>query len=143
MQGEKLRRQRSIIDLLRHDTISSQEELRRKLKEVGISVTQATLSRDLKELGVVKVVGSQGEYQYAASEIARDAPVVTCEVSGNLVVVRTSVGMAPAVAYRIDAMKQSEILGTVAGENTLLVVVAEDADIQRVREYLWAHLNEV
>ena len=106
--------------------------------EKGLSVTQATLSRDLKELGVIKTVDDQGEYKYTFRENRRAPFFKSCEVSGNLVVVRTDAGMAPAVAYRIDEMGLAGVLGTVAGEDTLLAVVADGHDARQVKRELGA-----
>ena len=134
---EKTERQRQIVELLQSELISSQEELRVKFEGLGVKVTQATLSRDLKELNVVKAVTEQGRYKYAILENWVGLPIRLCEVSGNLLVVHTDAGMAPAVAYKIDGMELAGVLGTVAGEDTLLAVVAEGYDARRVRKQLW------
>ncbi len=134
---DKRERQRQIVQLLQSERISSQEELRGRLERLGVKVTQATLSRDLKELNVVKTVTEQGRYKYAILESWVGLPIRLCEVSGNLLVVHTDAGMAPAVAYKIDEMELAGVLGTVAGEDTLLAVVAEGYDARRVRKRLW------
>ncbi len=134
---DKRERQRQIVQLLQSERISSQEELRGKLEGLGVKVTQATLSRDLKELNVVKTVTEQGRYKYAILESWVGLPIRLCEVSGNLLVVHTDAGMAPAVAYKIDELELAGVLGTVAGEDTLLAVVAEGYDARRVRKQLW------
>ncbi len=103
----------------------------------GFEVTQATLSRDLKELHVVKTTGEDGEYKYAIMEEIPGLQIASCDISGNLLVMHTDPGMAPAVAYRVDALRVAGILGTVAGEDTLLVVVAEGYDARKVRKDLW------
>ena len=134
---DKRERQRQIVQLLQSERISSQEELRGKLDTLGVTVTQATLSRDLKELNVVKTVTEQGKYKYAVLESWVGLPIRLCEVSANLLVVHTDAGMAPAVAYKIDEMELAGVLGTVAGEDTLLAVVAEGYDARCVRKQLW------
>lgn len=132
MQVEKARRHQAILDLIRREVIASQTDLRDELSKLGFEVTQATLSRDLRELGVVKQAGPRGLYKYAVPERAGASPVVSCRVSGNIVVLRTDVGLAPRVAYQVDALQLSEVLGTVAGEDTLLVVIDEEAPRERV-----------
>lgn len=134
---DKGRRQQLIVQLLQSERVSSQEELRSKLEKLSVKITQATLSRDLKELNVVKTVTDQGKYKYVILENWVGLPIRLCEVSGNLLVVHTESGMAPAVAYKIDEMGLAGVLGTVAGEDTLLAVVAEGYDARRVRKELW------
>ncbi len=138
MYREKEKRHQAILDLVDRTNLSSQENLRKRLETIGFEVTQATLSRDLKELNVVKTTGEDGEYKYAImEEIPIFFQIASCDVSGNLLVLHTDPGMAPAVAYRVDALRLAGILGTVAGEDTLLVVVAEGYDARKVRKDLW------
>ena len=137
MYREKEKRHRTILDLVDRTSISSQESLRKRLLKLGFEVTQATLSRDLKELHVVKTTGEDGEFKYAIMEEIPAFQIASCDISGNLLVLHTDPGMAPAVAYRVDALRLAGILGTVAGEDTLLVVVAEGYDARKVRKNLW------
>ncbi len=137
MYREKEKRHRTILDLVDRTSISSQESLRKRLLKLGFEVTQATLSRDLKELHVVKTTGEDGEFKYAIMEEIPAFQIASCDISGNLLVLHTDPGMAPAVAYRVDALRLAGILGTVAGEDTLLVVVAEGYDARKVRKDLW------
>jgi transcriptional regulator of arginine metabolism len=132
----KTSRQHVIITLLDEETISTQEELRRTLSSRGFDVTQATLSRDLKELGVVKRSTENGLYKYAIDDTSREIPLTSCEATGNLIVVKTETGLAAAVAYKIDAMGLDSILGTVAGEDTLLVVLRKGAEAESIRKDL-------
>lgn len=134
MHLEKTERQRAIIELLDAEVVSSQEALREKLGEAGFDVTQATLSRDLRELGFVKVVAPGGEYQYVRAEPGEGETIISITVSRNLLVIKTKPGMAPPIAYRIDDLGWAEILGTVAGENTLFVVLSEDCDPSQIKE---------
>ncbi len=137
MYREKEKRHQAILDLVDRTNLSSQENLRKMLGTRGFAVTQATLSRDLKELHVVKTTGEDGEYKYATMEEVPGSQISSCDISGNLLVMHTDPGMAPAVAYRVDALRLAGILGTVAGEDTLLVVVAEGYDARKVRKDLW------
>ena len=137
MYREKEKRHQAILDLVDRTNLSSQENLCKMLGTRGFEVTQATLSRDLKELNVVKTTGEDGEYKYAIMEEIPGLQIASCDISGNLLVMHTDPGMAPAVAYRVDALRMAGILGTVAGEDTLLVVVAEGYDARKVRKDLW------
>ena len=134
---DKQKRQRKILQLINNEAISSQETLRKKLINLGHSVTQATLSRDLRELSIIKRGSRKGEYKYAKLESSKGFSILRCDVSENILVFQTEPGLAPAVAYKVDALKLDGILGTVAGENTLLAVVAEGYDAQDMRMELW------
>ena len=83
MHTEKANRQQTIMELLERELIPNQEELRKMLKKKGLEVTQATLSRDLRELGVVKRVTGEGSYRYSRPSGSGGAPLVRCQVSGN------------------------------------------------------------
>lgn len=137
---DKIRRHQAIIEILGQGKVSSQEILREMLAARGIKVTQATLSRDFRELGIGKSVAEDGGYRYAVQGLASEGPIASCEVGGSLLVMKTEPGLAPAIAYRIDGLHLKGVLGTVAGENTLLVVVAEDHEPESVREQLWKHI---
>ena len=130
----KVRRQRRIVQLLRSRAISSQEELAELLARHGEKVTQATLSRDLEDLGAVKV-RENGHVVYRLSEappasddwLERMLQEFALEVSssGNLVVVRTPPGGANAVARALDNAGMKDVIGTVAGDDTIMVVCRE------------------
>jgi transcriptional regulator of arginine metabolism len=125
-------RQAQILDLLDHEPVSSQEVLRQKLGERGISATQATLSRDLRELGLVKRAGD-GAYVRPGSErtsavldeqLRRAASLLVrgLERVDQLLVVRTDPGQAQGLAVLMDRAQLPEVAGTVAGDDTILVV---------------------
>ena len=135
-------RQQFVLDLIYKEEIPSQEELRKRLLEKGFNVTQATLSRDLRELSVVKKSTENGGYKYTLLDNWEGLSVLRCEVSGNLLVFQTEPGLAPAVAYKIDNLNFESVLGTVAGENTLLAVVTEGHDAHMVREELWNRIQK-
>ncbi|HUP71321.1 MAG TPA: arginine repressor [Acidimicrobiales bacterium] len=135
----KTQRQHRIAKLLEEQAVSSQPELVRLLAAGGVNATQATVSRDLEDLGAVKVRVPGGETVYAIPEMARDrvAPedhlkrvlgdwVVEVAASGNLVVLRTPPGSAHVVGSALDRAGLPEILGTVAGDDTVLVVASAD-----------------
>ncbi len=137
MYREKEKRHQAILDLVDRTNLSSQEHLLKMLGTLGFEVTQATLSRDLKELHVVKTTGGGGEYKYAIVYEITVFQIDSFDISGNLLVLHTDPGMAQAVAFRVDALKMAGILGTVAGDDTLLVVVGEGYDTHKVRKDLW------
>ena len=126
-------RQSRILDIIAHREINTQEELVRVLKEQGFEVTQATVSRDIRELGLVKVLGAGGRYRYASvseeGETEREkflqmfrATAVSAIQAQNLVVVKTVTGSANTAAIAIDKCNIEEIVGSVAGDDTILLV---------------------
>lgn len=130
----KPRRQMKILEIIRDRAIETQEELAQELRKQGIAVTQATVSRDIKDLNLVKVPTGDGRQRYALPHedvvrgqrdrlrrILRDS-VVSVDFAENIVVVTCLSGAAPAVGEAIDNLRWQEILGTVAGDNTVLVV---------------------
>jgi transcriptional regulator of arginine metabolism len=136
----KTQRQHRIARLLEGSAVTSQGQLVELLEAEGIRATQATVSRDLEELGAVKVRVPGGELVYAIPELPKDqvAPedhlrrvmsewVVDVEPSANLVVLRTPPGSAHVVASALDRAGLPDVLGTVAGDDTMIVVVAEQA----------------
>lgn len=145
----KTQRQHSIAKLLEQTEITSQGQLVDALAGVGIRATQATVSRDLEELGAVKVRVPGGDTVYAIPELPHEqrAPedhlrrvlsdwVVEVVPSGNLVVLRTPPGSAHVVGSALDRAGLPEVIGTVAGDDTLLVVVAESTTGSSVADRL-------
>lgn len=135
----KQQRQQIITRLIAQENVCSQPHLQEMLKDQGIEATQATISRDLEELGAVKIRVAGGDSIYAIAEYApaRVAPsdqlrrvmaewVAEVTSSGNLVVVRTPPGCAHVVASALDRSALSGLLGTVAGDDTIFCVAAED-----------------
>ena len=127
-------RQQAILRLVREQAISTQSALVDALREEGHDVVQTTVSRDVHELGLIKVRHSSGRLVYAFPEdagldeevsaaLARWA--LTVEASGNLVVVTTPYGYASALAQAVDVARHAHIAGTIAGENTVLLVARE------------------
>ena len=132
-------RQTAILSIIEQNDIETQEELAGKLKEMGIVVTQATVSRDIKELRLLKVLSGSGGYKYATADKAEHGlserfvrmfkdSVLSINFAGNIVVLKTLAGSANVAAEAIDSMHVPEILGTMAGDNTILVVVQNEAD---------------
>ena len=130
----KSKRHAMITRLIAAQNIETQEELAGILREHGFSVTQATVSRDIKELRLVKVLTSEGRYRYAAVEKAEADMqerfiqmftncVLSVNSAGNLIVLKTIAGSASAACEAVDSLKWPEILGTIAGDNTIFLAV--------------------
>lgn len=128
----KQKRHYRIREIIRQKPIETQEELAEELKKLGVNVTQATVSRDIKELGLIKVLKDNGRYCYAEphkSAVVSDKllrmykdSIIGINSSENLIVIKTLSGAASAAAEAIDGLNWSEIIGTIAGDNTILVV---------------------
>ncbi len=145
----KVQRQHLIAKLIEQETVSNQGHLVELLAGQGVAATQATVSRDLDDLGAIKVRTASGEPAYAIPALPRDqrAPedhlrrvfgdwVVEVACSGNLVVLRTPPGSAHVVGSALDRADLPEIIGTVAGDDTLMVVVAADTTGDAVADRL-------
>ena len=139
----KQRRQLAILELIPTPSIEAQEELASQLEAHGFQVTQATVSRDIKELRLLKVLAASGRYKYATAERAEQGTgsrfirifsesVLSVTPSDNLIVIKTLPASANAAAEAIDSLKWPEVLGTLAGDNTILVVVRCDQEAQEV-----------
>lgn len=143
----KTRRQSAILDMVEHEAVRSQEQLRQRLASRGFVVTQATLSRDIKELGLLKR-SSDGAYQPAGAETAPaqtafDALgralaeyLVNVEPVQQLVVLKTGAGQAQLLALAIDRARLEEVVGTLAGDDTILIIAREPRSAQTVAKKL-------
>ena len=121
---QKEARQKKLLDLIRVERISTQEELTGWLERMGFSVTQASVSRDLAELGIVKRNGCYALPQATASALAHG--LLSLQVAGEvLVVARCEPGLASAVAVTLDYAKLPEVVGTIAGEDTIFIAVTD------------------
>ena len=143
----KTKRQRKIIELITNYDIETQEELAAKLVENGFNVTQATISRDIRELNLTKIATKGGKQKYAvqsSSDIVSNSKymrvlndgIMTMDTAGNILVVKTVSGMAMAVAAALDAMQIKEILGCIAGDDTIMCVVKHAEETDRVKEHI-------
>lgn len=133
-------RQGQILNVIRGKEIYTQEELARELSRLGIQATQVTLSRDMRELGLVKT--PEGYRQLAAEtggpELASVAEeyLLDVRVAQNLVVLRTSPGNANSLAISIDRLELEDVVGTVAGDDTVLVIAPDSESADRFRKRL-------
>ena len=152
----KKKRQEQIIEIIQNHEVETQGDLAGYLTEAGYAVTQATVSRDIRELSLEKVPGQKVRQKYAmrstipvAAEIKHPAAqpanryaallqdgIVSMEQAGNLLVIKTAVGMAMAVAASLDAMEIEGIIGCIAGDDTIMCAVKTEKMVQNVIENL-------
>lgn len=148
----KSARHNLILEIIDTMDIETQEELAEELKRRGVRVTQATVSRDIKELRLLKVLSENGGYKYATVERAEKGmndrfarilaeSIVNIESVNNLVVINTLTASANAAGEAIDSMKWSEVLGTIAGDNTLLIIARSNEAVETLMDRLNALLN--
>jgi transcriptional regulator of arginine metabolism len=140
-------RHMAIIDLITNQDIETQEDLANALKDSGLDVTQATISRDIKELNLIKITAKDGKHKYAPAgsmtsriterqlRILNDS-VLSIEYSGNLIVIKTMTGSANAAAESLDALGWKEIIGSIAGDNTILLIISENQHPSEISERL-------
>ncbi|HPU86427.1 MAG TPA: arginine repressor [Candidatus Latescibacteria bacterium] len=146
--SQKLARQREIVRLIRAQTIRTQAELADALRERAFPVSQPTLSKDIAELGLIKVPLPDSGYRYQLPteggvehpagrlQFALREFLFSWEAAGQLIVMKTVAGHAAGVAWALDTEKWSDILGTIAGEDTVLVVCRTPADADHVLRQL-------
>ena len=144
---QKTKRLLAIEKIISEENISTQEELLKKLKGKGISCTQATLSRNLRQLGVSRIPDGNGGYKYSLSEKIRNSertspklnivPVIQDIIEAKgLMVIKTIPGNASNTAFFIDGAGRYEIAGTIAGDDTILVIPRDGVTIQQVHTCL-------
>ncbi len=149
----KYNRHAKILELIESNDIVTQDELAEKLKEQGMDVTQATISRDIKELRLVKVMSPEGKAKYTAMNndpgvlseklltILRGG-YVSSDYANNILVVKTLPGMASAVASAVDSLGWTEIVGTIAGDDTIMIVTRAERIAEEMQEKFTRILKE-
>lgn len=149
----RISRQNKILELIEKNDIETQEKLVSLLAEHGYDVTQATISRDIKELQLIKTLSSSGKYKYSIST-QNEGPisdrlsnifketVKSTTWSGNIVLMKTLSGCANAAAETLDNIELDHVIGTVAGDNTILLVTDDPANSPKVVERLHSLLDE-
>lgn len=136
----KRRRQETLLQIISSMDVETQDELVNILRKKGYDVTQATISRDIKELRLIKTLGENGIYKYTQPETTDNKSlsammrifadsVLSIEGSGNIIVIKTLSGSANAAAEAIDSLKWPEILGTLAGDNTIFLALKDSAGL--------------
>ena len=139
----KAKRQALIREIVENQSIQTQEELADALAAHGMVVTQATVSRDIKEMHLLKVLAEDGSYRYATMDKEEQGTsdrlirmladsVVSMASANNLIVIRTLPGSAHVAGEAVDSLRWSEVLGTIAGDNTILVIVRSNEDVEPV-----------
>lgn len=129
----KIKRQQKLLDIVKQFEVETQEELIVLLNNSGYNVTQATVSRDINELKLIKVIGKNKKYKYAQATSSKQidnakfldlfkAAVTSIEVAQNLIVVKTLISNGAPVGATVDSLNYKEVVGCVAGDDTLLIV---------------------
>lgn len=143
----KKKRHKLILELISRYEIATQEELLTLLREKGYDVTQATVSRDVKELRLLKTLGSDGVYKYTAEQTSDSgytgmfdalfqSAMTKVDYAGNICVIKCSPGLAGAACATIDAMNVSEVVGTIAGDDTIFMLCRTSDEARGVAEAL-------
>ncbi len=140
----KAKRQFKILEIIKNNHIETQEDLVAKLKEEGFNVTQATVCRDIKELNLIKVLGENNRFKYALphahfvynsnERLKRlfKTSVLNVDYSENLIVIKTLPGEAMGVAAAIDVAGLKEVIGTIGGDDNILVVVKPKEAVKKI-----------
>ena len=148
----KKKRQDDLLHLIRQEKIRTQEELTERLSRMGYRVTQATVSRDIKELKIIKTTDENGEICYLAPQKDTSGHasgtgfgffknlIHSITYSVNIIVIHTAAGMAQGIAATIDHMGRADVLGTIAGDDTIMVVCRTPEETGIVADYLKTHL---
>ena len=139
----KAKRQALIREIVESQNIQTQEELADALRVHGLNVTQATVSRDIKEMHLLKVLAEDGSYRYATMDkeemgtsdrlirMLADS-VLELNSANNLIVIRTLSGSAHVAGEAVDSLRWPEVLGTIAGDNTILVIVRSNEEVETI-----------
>jgi transcriptional regulator of arginine metabolism len=149
----KIARHAKILELISQRDVETQEELVDDLRRQGMNVTQATVSRDIKELKLIKVMSSNGRYKYASIAHGESAlseklirifaqTVINIDIVGNTIVIRTISGSASAAAEALDSLNWDGLVGTLAGDNTIFALGRTDEKAQELATKFKKLLNE-
>ena len=143
----KTRRQAKILELIQRNDVETQEELSAYLVREGFQVTQATVSRDIRELKLTKIAMDNGKQKYAVitdadsgmmekyARVLREG-FISMDLAKNIVVIKTVPGMAGAVCAAIDAMKFQEMVGSIAGDDTIICIIRDDEEAIKIMKKL-------
>ncbi|MBR3811816.1 MAG: arginine repressor [Agathobacter sp.] len=143
----KTKRQTKILELIRNNEIETQEELQAHLIQSGFAVTQATVSRDIRDMKLTKILTDNGKQKYVALNDATEdlsekyvrvlrEGYVSMDMAQNILVIKTVSGMAGAVCASIDAMNISEIVGSIAGDDTIMCAIRTTEDTVHIMKKL-------
>lgn len=142
----KYTRHKKVLEIIENKEIETQEELSDELKKQGLNVTQATVSRDIKELRLIKVLTKDGKYKYATlidqDNILSDRlvkifknSIISIDHAGHIIVIKTLIGSAQAAAAAIDVIGLDDIVGTIAGDDTIFLVIRDVDKIEETIEH--------
>ena len=142
-----------IIEIITQNEVETQDELIAHLKEAGYAVTQATVSRDIRELKLAKVMTGRGSYRYILPKEDKDIrrlhishalaeTIVRVEVGQNIIVLHTYAGMAQAVALEVDHLAHPDLLGCVAGDDTIIIVTRDHTGAAALAEQMQEMIRE-
>ncbi len=146
-------RHAKILEIISEYPVETQDEIITRLKEAGYKATQATISRDIKDLRLVKTLGSDGKYRYI-SDVSRNADlrsnfgqlfsgsVIMIDCAQNIVVIKTLSGMANAVCAAMDSTENQAIVGTIAGDDTIFVACRDDGAAAALTESLKQYITK-
>lgn len=147
----KNKRQRRILEIVQQESIATQKELADRLCAEGFDITQATVSRDIKELKLIKVATGDDCYKYGQAQDALPGDgklrlifrefVLSYDYSENIVIVNTAPGNANTVAYVIDRLNWAPVIGTLAGDDTIMLIVKAKEDVPKVIELIECYLD--
>ncbi len=143
----KKRRHAKILELISNNEIETQEELQALLHDAGFEVTQATISRDIRRLGIRKVVSAEGRQYYVAGDNTRSGSIDnyarilkegfrSADTAGNILVIRTLSGLASGVAAALDAMDLEGLVGTIAGDDTIMIAIKTPQEAENIKKII-------
>lgn len=141
----KITRHTNILEIIKEKEVETQEELSQELRNIGINVTQATVSRDIKELKLVKVLSPTGKYKYTYFEKEdKSSPdklirfmkdiLVSMDYSENIICLKTIDGAGQIAAKAVDGLESREIVGTIGGFNTVFVLLRDRNDVDKIMD---------
>ncbi|MFA9380082.1 MAG: arginine repressor [Acetanaerobacterium sp.] len=150
----KTKRHAKILELVSEGAINTQEELLSRLREDGFNVTQATVSRDIKELKLIKALGENGSYRYAVTAREKDLEmqysfnnlfvksVISMDYAGNVVCVKCYTGMANAACAAFDSLEWQGIVGTIAGDDTMFILTRSEQTAAQLKKELMRQIEQ-
>lgn len=141
----KKKRQEAMLEIIDKYELSTQDELLQKLRDFGFEATQATVSRDIKELRLVKTMGNNGQYKYAVTRTESDEliskfrsifvqSVISADYAGNTIVIRCYTGMAQAACAAFDSMQWDGLVGTLAGDDTIFALCRTEGYASQMKD---------
>ena len=149
----KKNRHEAILALIEKEEVGTQDELLQKLNELGYKVTQATVSRDIKQLKLIKIPAKSGQYRYScATKDTEDRSgkyhsilthsVTSVDYAGNIAVIKCYSGMAQAACAAVDSLNHENVVGTLAGDDTIFLLCKNEGSAAALKEYISGILND-